>query len=83
MDYTEIVSELNAELYDRFGEVELSFNYSTNGYFDLIYFGEALIWCSEMDERLWIEEKNDYEPLAPFIRKSFNEWVDRLYSLKL
>ena len=82
MDYTEIVSELNGELYDRFGETELSFIYVTNGYCEYISFGETIIWNSEDDGRLWIEDENDYEPLIPFVKRNFNEWADKLYSLK-
>ncbi len=77
-----LVSELNAELYERFGETEANFSYSTNGYVECILFGEAMIWNSEMDDREWIEEKNDYEPFEPFIKRTFNTWVDKLHSLK-
>ena len=38
MDYIKLVSELNAELYERFGETEVNFSYSTNGYVECILF---------------------------------------------
>jgi len=41
-----------------------------------------MIWNSEMDDREWIEEKNDYEPFEPFIKRTFNTWVNKLHSLK-
>jgi hypothetical protein len=82
INYAEIVSELNAELYERFGGVEVGFGYSTNGYVDVITFDDTLLWNSEMDDREWIEETNDYEPFEPFIKKVFNDWVDKLHSLK-
>jgi hypothetical protein len=68
--------------YVRFGETEVNFSYSTNGYVECILFGETMIWDSEMDDREWIEEKNDYEPFEPFIKRTFNTWVDKLHSLK-
>jgi len=77
-----IVSELNQELYDRFGEVESAFMYSTNGYAEVVSFNESVIWCSEMDDREFNEEKNGYEPFEPFIKRQFNEYVDKLSKLK-
>lgn len=85
MDYIKIIEELNAELYDRFGEVEFGFEfeYSTNGYIDIISFNSAPLWNSELDDREWIEEKNEYEPFEPYIRKVFNNYIDKMRLLKL
>ena len=83
MDYIKIIEELNAELDDRFGEVEFGFEYSTNGYVDIISFNSAPLWNSELDDREWIEEKNEYEPFEPYIRKVFNNYIDKMYLLKL
>ena len=82
MDYAEIINELNEELYDKAGETDRDFSYSTNGYIDIISFGEIQIWNSEIDDREWIEEKNDYEPFKPFIKRVFNEELDKLARLK-
>ena len=79
---SEIISDLNHELYERFGEVELCFLYSTSGYYESVLFGDHIIWHSEDDDRQWIEETQDYEPFEPFIKKVFNNWVDKLNSLK-
>ena len=46
MDYTELVRELNTELYERFGEVEKGFEYSTTGFVDAISFDGVLLWNS-------------------------------------
>ncbi len=83
MNYTEFVRELNTELYERFGEVEKGFEYSTTGFVDAISFDGVLLWNSEMEVREWIEEKNDYEPFEPFIRRIYNEYIDTMYKLKL
>ena len=53
MDYTELVRGLNTELYERFGEVEKGFEYSTNGFVDAINFDGVLLWNSEMEVREW------------------------------
>lgn len=82
MDYAEIINELNEELYDKVGETDRAFSYSTNGYVDIISFGEIQIWDSEIDDREWIEEKNDYEPFKPFIKRVFNAEIDKLARLK-
>lgn len=81
--YMECVKELNAELFDRFGETEVGFGYSTNGYVDIIDFNGMMIWHSDMDGREWIADKNDYEPIEPFIKLVFNKWIDKLYGLKM
>ena len=83
MDYTELVRELNAELYEKYGETEKLFEYSTNGFVEAISFDGVLLWNSEMEGREWIEEKNDYEPFEPYIRRIFNEYLDKMHKLKI
>lgn len=83
MNYIEVVRELNIELYEKFGEVEKVFEYSTTGFVDAISFDGVLLWDSEMELREWNEEKNDYEPFEPFIRRIFNEYIDKMQSLKI
>lgn len=75
MNYIEVVRELNTELYEKFGEVEKVFEYSTTGFEDAISFNGAMLWNSEM-------EINDHEPFEPFIRRIFNEYIDKMQSLK-
>lgn len=82
-NYTEIVRELNVELYEKFDEVEKYFEYSTNGFVDTISFEGVLLWNSEMGVREWIEENNDYEPFEPFIRRIFNEYLSKMSRIKL
>ncbi len=78
-EYLQIINELNQELYEKLGEIGGEFSYSTNGYVHIIKFGEIMIWNSEMDEREWIEEKNDYEPMKPFLKRILAQEV---YELK-
>lgn len=83
-EYLKIIDELNNELYEKFGEdvTVYNFSYCTNGYADTIFFNEMMIWNSEIDEREFIEEINDYEPLKPHIKKIFNEEIEKLSKLK-
>ena len=81
-DYIEIVRELNTELYERFGEFEHNFSYATNGFVDCITFNDHLIWDSENDEREWLDDKNEYEPFIPFLKRVFNEYADSIMELK-
>ncbi len=83
MEVAEIVRDLNIELAEKYEEFELGFEYSSNGFAEVISFNGAFIWSTDMDEREWIEEKNDYEPLEPFIKKLFKEYVEKLQKLEL
>jgi len=82
MNYLEIINDLNQELYEKVGEIGRDFSYSTNGYVDIVNFGEIMIWNSEMDEREWIEDKNDYEPLKPFLKRMLLQEIDKLIKVK-
>jgi hypothetical protein len=82
MNYLEIINELNEELYENVDELDRDFNYCTNGAVHIVNFGEIMIWNSEMNEREWIEEKNDYEPFKPFIRRMYNQEIEKLQLYK-
>ena len=78
MDFIKLIAELN-EFND---SDEYFFSYHTNGFVDIINFNETMIWNSEWDEREYIEEKDEYEPLLPYIKKSFNRYLDEISLLK-
>ena len=75
LKFIEIANELNQEIYEKNGEVEDKFYYSTDGYVDVFGFGDIMLWNSEMDDREFIEDLNDYEEFKPFIIKVFNNWI--------
>jgi len=81
-NHEKIINDLNKELYDRFGNVELSFSYCSNGGYLTISFENMVLWDSESDDREWITD-NEMEPLDAHIRRAFNAKLDKLYSLKL
>lgn len=78
-DIIDIVNEINRELYDNNDELDLIINgdvqviYSTDGYHENIKYLNILIWRYDEDEREWIEDCNDYEPLKPFLIKKIKE----------
>lgn len=82
MDYVEIVTDLNIELYEQHKEVDSYFEYRTTGFAHLILFDESLLWSSEADDREFDEDGNDYEPLVPFIKKQFNQIADKMQKLR-
>jgi len=82
MDYVKIVRELNIELYKQHKEVNSYFEYRTTGYAHLILFDKLLLWSTETDYREFDEDKNDYEPLVPFIKKQFNQIADKMQKLR-
>ncbi len=83
MEYLDTVNELNEELYEKIGESGEFFTYSYNGYANIIGFGDIQLWHSEIDDREFNEDKNEYEPLKPYIKRKFNEYIDKLNTYKL
>ncbi len=86
-EFLEAVNDLNQELYEKVGVFEVlellaEFSYSTNGYENIIKFGEVILWNDEMEEREWIEEKGDYEPLKPFLKRMLLQEIDKLIKVK-
>lgn len=81
MNFRDVISELNGELFEKFGDTEMDFGYTTNGYVDVVTFDDVVLWHSENDDREFDEEKNDWEPFEPFIKRKFNEWVTKLNKL--
>tara|TARA_R110000744_G_scaffold194114_1_gene312966 strand:- start:560 stop:811 length:252 start_codon:yes stop_codon:yes gene_type:complete len=74
MNYLKLVEELNQEIYDKHGDLDKQFFFTANGFIDTIGFGSIMLWNSEDDDRVWIEECNDYEPMKPFIRKQLRQY---------
>lgn len=81
-EYIEVVDALNEILFDENLEAEFYFSLETTTYFSAIKFMDYVLWCSENDERKYIEEIDDYEPLLGFCQKEFNKYADRLHKLK-
>jgi len=50
-------------------------SYITDGDIDIIKFNDYVLWDSEMDEREWVEEYDNYEPLKPYIIKLMLDYI--------
>ena len=81
--FIEVADDLNQEIYEKHGETEDKFYYSTDGYVDIFGFGDIVLWNSEMDDREFIEDKNDYEDFKPYITNVFNNYVEKMHELSL
>ena len=80
----EVVKELNNKLWDENPNSDnYQFFYMTNGYADYIKFQDEILWSSDEDGRYFDEEKNDYEPLLPYIISLYNKYVEKLNNIKL
>jgi len=75
LGYLELVGELNDEMYNIHGDDTMEqWFYTSSGYIDIIGFGDIVLWNSEDNERKWIEKKNDYEPMIPFLKKTLRNY---------
>ncbi len=77
-DYVQIINNLNDHLEKIDDKTSSCFSYKTNGYQTLIMFDDNILYNDDWDERFFDEDKNDYEPLEPFIKKEFNKYLDDL-----
>ena len=76
VDYIEIIFILNEDILDNNPSYEGHlFTYETTGFWDMIKFGNMVIWDSENDTREIDPETNNFEPFLPYIKKQFNEWA--------
>jgi hypothetical protein len=71
----EVVDALNELIWGENAEHEQNFNsffkYLYNGIWHEIWFEEFMLWNSEMDDREWLEEIQDYEDLLKYCKKEF------------
>lgn len=80
-----VVGEINHELYDKINpdseqNEDLDYpnlNYESDGTSELVRFMDIIIWCSEDDEREFIENKNAYEPMKPFLIKKMRKLIEK------
>lgn len=81
--YIKIVKNLNDTLFEKIGKKNHSklgwgFKYCTNGYEHCIEFNGMILWNSEDEERFFDEDKNENEPLEPFIWEQLRKYIDNL-----
>lgn len=88
MTALEVVEILNEELCEKIPNNQTDFFfYFSSGYCEAILFNnDESLWDSDNDEREWIEGEDNhssqYEDLLLFVKKKFNQYIDRLNKLK-
>lgn len=86
-ELSNVIDNLNEKIIDNkfFENLGMSFNFSTNGYVDIIYFGDIELYNSEMSN-LYYTEMNGQElklSLYEFVRKEFYTFKDELFNISL
>ncbi len=70
---------LNQELFDKLSEEEYEIllpdllTFWSDGNVDCVKFLSIVIWSAESDERKFLVEEEDYEPLEGFLRRKINK----------
>lgn len=77
----EVVRDLNTELYETHGVTDRGFEYSTNGFCQTISFDGILLWNSEDDARLYLED-DEPESVEIYVKKEFNSFIDAMQKIK-
>lgn len=81
-----IVGEINSELWEKINSTDPTknedydypnLNFESDGTCELVKFMDIIIWCSENDEREFIEDNNAHEPLEPFLKKEMRKLVEK------
>lgn len=75
----EIISDLNEKMGEDLPLYGIDgFSIDSNGWYRVVKFNGKVIWNDSDDERDFIEEINDYEPLRPYLIKEAKRIVELL-----
>jgi len=62
----------------------LTLNFAGNAGFIIFFYDHYQLWCSEDDERDYInEDEEEYEPLKPYIQRKLKKLLTTLNQIKL
>ena len=79
----EAVEDINSAIAEALPEdTWLTAEAKTNGNSIIVKFAGEMLWSEESDERNFIDEENDYEPLKPYIIKKYNKLIDSISKLR-
>ena len=86
-EFIELIYELNQEIYEQTGDEGIMLeplNFMTDGNSAVITFmGSYRVWSSEDNEREFIEEQNDWEPLEDYLRREMKAILNTICSIKI
>jgi len=74
----------NADIYEQTEEVdEIYLDIMSDGNSRLIKFLGIILWRSDEDERDFIEDVGEYEPLEDYLRRQVNLYVEKISKIKV
>ena len=85
----EIVFILNQEIFDQLDEGEYEelypelFSVNSDGKSEIVKFMSVPLWNSEFDDREFLIDVEDYEPLDDFLRKKVRKLLTVIKKVKL
>lgn len=75
----EAMEQVNEDIYNMLGVDEFpSIIAETSGSSIALTFAGETIWYDDDDDRQFIEDKNDYEPLVPFLKRKIMKVIQGL-----
>lgn len=81
----DVVDELNDDLDEMF-EYEVVEPFYLKMWYESYEYGieflGVIIWSTANDDREFIEDKNDYEPLKPFLQRKITNLIQSLTKIK-
>ena len=81
------VADINSLIIDRYGDKDCEEGYylyiTTDVFCYNIDFLGKIIWSSENDERKFDEEKDEYEPLIVFLKRAYNQEIEKIQKQKI
>lgn len=78
-----IIGELNDHIMDASENEDCPLiEFTTNTYSETIEFMGIRIWSSDDEEREWIEDTNDYEPMDKYLMKKINGIIESIQKIK-
>jgi hypothetical protein len=82
MTTIQVIENLNEKIFNKYEDSAHSFWMHTDGFFEVVLFNEIILWNSSEDDRLFIEEINEYEPLFEFIIKKLNDYITDINNIR-
>ena len=88
METIEAVERINEEIFEQIGDDHgfcplEGLYFRTDGFGELVEFLGERIWCSEDDERNYDEEKDDFEPIEDFLRRTIMGMINTVGKIKI
>lgn len=77
-----VVEKINEKYFENLSEDRLYYlEIRTNGYGTKVVFMNNTLWKDYDDEREWIEEKNDYEPIEEYLKNKIIEILQPMFNV--